>query len=83
MRPTSHFFRRSKRQRGPVRRDFMERFGLNCKIVCRVLDRSADLIPQQVVDCGLCAGLCIDAFNDDCTGKIWAGAAIGQRFAGY
>ena len=76
MRPTSRSFRRSKRQRGPVRLIVMERFGPDYKLHCNDGIRLADLIPQQIVDCGLCTGLCIHAFDDDSTGQIGAGAAV-------
>ena len=66
MRPTSHFFRRSKRQRGPDRLNIMERFGPDYKLYCNDGIQLVDLIPQQVVDCGLCAGLRIDPFDNDC-----------------
>ncbi len=68
MRPTSRSFRRSERQRGPVRLIVMERFGPNCNKIATQDIRLVDLIPQQVVDCGLCTGLRIDAFDDDGTG---------------
>jgi len=77
MRPTSRSFRRSERQRGPVRLTLMERFSPNCKAIATQDTQLVELIPQQVVDCRLCAGLCIDAFDDDSTGQIGSGTAIG------
>ena len=39
------------------------------------------LISQQLVNGGLSTRLCIDAFYDDRTGKIWSRAPIRQRLA--
>jgi hypothetical protein len=82
MRPTSRSFRRSERQRGPVRLNAMERFSQNCKTIATLETRLVELIPQQVVDCGLCTGLRIDAFDDDGTGQIGSRAAVGQGLSG-
>ncbi len=82
MRPTSRSFRRSERQRGPVRFDFMERFNQNCNGITSQDTQFVELIPQQVVDCGLCTGLRIDALDDHGARQIGPGAAIGQGLAG-